>query len=148
MESDNRISNNKIKHIHAVAEYMYQHADEHRLNKDEMYVLGMMHDIGYIRSHIGHLQNGGEIATQVGLKENLIYAIENHGMNLEELEVVTPELILLVRADLQISHTGEYVGYAKRLENAKEHYGVKSIQYKRIMGTVMYLQKTGWYQKG
>lgn len=146
MEGDNKISDNKMKHIHAVAEYMYQHAEEHGLDKDEMYVLGLMHDIGYIRSHVGHLQNGREIATQVGLKENLIYAIENHGMNLDELELVTPELILLVRADLQISHTGEYVGYAERLKNAKEHYGAKSMQYKRVMGTVVYLQKTGWYR--
>lgn len=125
---------------------MYQHAEEHGLNKDDMYVLGLMHDIGYIRGRTGHLKNGGEIAENVGINEKLVYAIENHGMNLSELEFVTQELILLVRADLQINHLGEHVGYDMRLNNVRLHYGESSTQYKRVLGTIDYLKQNGWYR--
>lgn len=140
------ISDNKMKHIHSVAEYMYDHADEHGLNNDEMYMLGLLHDIGYIRGHKGHMQNGAEIAKQIGVNANLRYAIENHGMDLSKLEKVTPELVLLVRADLQIDYLGEFVGYEKRLSNIKIRYGEASIQYKRVLGTIDYLKQNGWYK--
>lgn len=140
------ISDNKMKHIHSVAEYMYEHANEHDLDSEEMYMLGLLHDVGYIKGHTGHTKNGAEIAKQIGVNPRLVYAIENHGMNLNKLENVTPELILLVRADLQINHLGEFVGYEKRLHNVKMVYGETSMQYTRVLGTIEYLKQNGWYK--
>ena len=34
--------------MHGVAEYMYAHAEDRGLNKDSMYLLGLLHDIGYV----------------------------------------------------------------------------------------------------
>lgn len=143
---EKHISDNKIKHIHSVAEYMYEHAHEHGLDRDKMYMLGLLHDIGYVRGKNGHMQNGADMVKQIGINENIAYAIENHGMDLSKLDKVTPELILLVRADLQVDYLGKFVGYEQRLNNIKARYGETSIQYKRVLGTIEYLKQNEWYK--
>ncbi len=42
------INNNKKMHMFGVAEFMYIEAPKYGLKSDEMYVLGLLHDIGYI----------------------------------------------------------------------------------------------------
>ena len=137
-----KLSNNKIKHAHAVAEWMYLHAHEYNLDPERMYVLGLLHDIGYLRGKTGHANNGAEITSKIGLDHEMIYAIKNHGMDLRYLEV-TPELLLLVRADLQIDYEGDFIGYEARIGGIKVRYGEDSIQYKRVAGTYAYLKEKG-----
>ena len=56
-----RIDDNRIKHMHGVAEYMYNNAEKYGLNKEQMYVLGLLHDIGYVKEKAGHEQYGGDL---------------------------------------------------------------------------------------
>lgn len=48
------ISREKILHMWGVAEYMYQNASKYELKPDKMYVLGLLHDIGYIKGKQDH----------------------------------------------------------------------------------------------
>lgn len=136
------MSDNKTKHVHAIAEYMYEHAPEYGLDPDEMYVLGMLHDIGYIRGKTGHSENGADLLKQMGINERFTYAILKHGADLRKIKV-TPELLLLVTADLQIDYEGEFIGYEARVAGVRLRYGEDSIQYKRVAGTVEYLEEHG-----
>ena len=58
-----QISQERIAHMHGVAEWMYTHAEEYGCeNKDEMYLLGLIHDIGYLYgSKEDHEQKGAEL---------------------------------------------------------------------------------------
>lgn len=58
-----QISNERIAHMHGVAEWMYEHAVEYGCeNKDEMYFLGLIHDIGYLYgSKEEHEQKSAEL---------------------------------------------------------------------------------------
>lgn len=130
----NHIRDNKMRHIHSVAEWMYDHAHEYNLNPEEMYVLGLLHDIGYLRTKTGHATIGAHILKSTGLDRRFLYAIENHGTDLHDVKV-TPELLLLKRADLQINSAGDFVGYTARLKDLKTRYGANSTQYKNAFGS-------------
>lgn len=52
------ITEGRIHHMHGVAEFMYNHAQEHKLMPDQMYFLGLIHDIGYINGKSGHEASG------------------------------------------------------------------------------------------
>ena len=130
-----------MKHIKTVAEYMKKHAWEHGLDGDKMYVLGLLHDIGYICRKPNHAKNGADLLRQMGFSEEYCYAVQNHSCNLKNTSVITPELLLLLRADLQVNHKGELVGYKSRLASIKEKYGEDSIVYKNVIGTIEELKK-------
>ena len=45
------IPDNRMEHMHGVAEYCYKHAtdDFYKLDRTHMYILGLLHDCGYIQ---------------------------------------------------------------------------------------------------
>lgn len=137
-----RLSENKIKHVHAVAEYMYDHAKEYDLDPEKMYIVGLLHDIGYIGTKKGHSEYGADLLARIGFDERMSYAIRNHGSDLSTIDV-TQELLLLVKADLQIDYEGEFVGFEARIEGIKIRYGEESNVYKRVKGTEKYLREKG-----
>ncbi|MBR0384343.1 MAG: HD domain-containing protein [Eubacteriaceae bacterium] len=53
-----RISEERIRHMHGVAEFMYKRAKDYKLDAEEMYLLGLLHDIGYIQ---GFEEGHGEL---------------------------------------------------------------------------------------
>ena len=67
MEDQKKIDDERISHIHGVAEYMYCHAGDFGLDDEEMYVLGLLHDIGYIGGEEGHEHFGGDLIESLGM---------------------------------------------------------------------------------
>lgn len=62
--TDNKITEDRIRHMHGVAELMYQYYDIFDckyLSRDEAYVLGLNHDIGYINGKKDHEANGADL---------------------------------------------------------------------------------------
>ena len=48
MDFNKKINENKKKHMFGVAQFMYEQVPKYNLNPEEMYILGLFHDIGYI----------------------------------------------------------------------------------------------------
>lgn len=47
--------------MHSVAEYMYRNAKKYDLNPEEMYILGLIHDIGYLKDRLDHEVHGARL---------------------------------------------------------------------------------------
>ena len=47
MDFNEKINENKKKHMFGVVQFMYEQAPKYNLNPEEMYTLGLLHDIGY-----------------------------------------------------------------------------------------------------
>ncbi len=116
---------NKQKHIVAVAEYMYRNASNFNLVPEEMYTLGLLHDIGYLYGSTGHARSGAELLEKQGYKywKEVMY----HGKFQEEYE--SDALNLLNIADLMIDSNGCTAGVKQRLNDIKERYGAGSNNY-------------------
>ena len=101
---------------------------------DELFVLGLNHDIGYENSEDGknHGKIGGEILRKSGFKywKEVYY----HGMLTNEYS--SKFLDILNCADMQIDKYGNDVGFEGRLEDIKSRYGEHSIVYKRCLEMV------------
>ena len=139
-----RIQTDRIQHMHGVAEYMYEHAEDYGLNKDRMYVLGLLHDIGYVNRKEEHEVNGARLLQKVGYVD--INAVSWHGSALYDAErlmghEIPAELRLLVEADLKVDLGGELVGYEKRLEGVAERHGIESIAYRICRENVEWLNE-------
>lgn len=156
------INQYKMAHMIAVAEYMRENAHKYNLDKDLMYVLGLLHDIGYLKGRKGHEEYGYEMMVNIFGDTDYIYskkykgsfweAIRDHGtdpykviekestsehtLNIKEDK---PDLFLLYEADMCIDAKGFYVGFKGRLKDIKERYGEDSIAYKTASNTVKYV---------
>ncbi len=128
------LKDTKINHCRAVAEFLFNHTTLTD-RRDEMYVLGLLHDIGYLYGPEGHSKSGGELLKRLGYADwSPVY---KHGNPNEYSSIMTDELNW---ADMQIDHTGQLVGFTKRLESIKERYGEASKQYynsKRIVDDLL-----------
>lgn len=141
------IPENRIKHMHGVAEYMYQNAEKYGLNPDEMYFLGLNHDIGYINGKSGHEDYGAELISKIGLSDEFVALIRCHGMTPQEYKDVhgcfdyeiPKALILLWEADMHVDLSGEDVGYEVRLENIGNELGFDSNSYQICKETIDWL---------
>ena len=60
-----KISENRMAHMHGVAEFMYEHAPLFRLNPDVMYILGLLHDIGYVHGKHLHEVHGTDCSAHL-----------------------------------------------------------------------------------
>lgn len=117
----------RLKHSLAVANKMVEL--NNGLDKESVFLIGYLHDIGYefTSNNIEHNKVGGEILKILGFKywKEIYY----HGEN--NIEYKSDYLDLLNKADMQIDKYGNDVGYDKRLEDIKKRYGVESIEYKK-----------------
>ena len=140
------LGEDKIKHMHAVAEFMYRKAPSYGLDPDEMYIIGLLHDIGYVHGPSGHPMHGarmlGKITESFNEACNLIAA---HGMSPSEYRERTGEktipraLILLWEADMRIGCAGETMTYAERITDIERRYGSGSDQYRNAKQITDYL---------
>ncbi len=139
-----RIDIDRIKHMHGVAEYMSRHAQEYGLEPDKMYLLGWLHDIGYMQGKEDHEIFGGNL---VGLDNDYGRCILVHGMSPVEYmsschiskEEIPTALILLWKADMMINDKGRTVGYKQRLEDIAFEYGKDSKPYRICNETIQWL---------
>ena len=139
-----RIPEDRIKHMHGVAEYMSAHAEEHGLDPDRMYVLGLLHDVGYINGKKGHESWGADLLRSLGYND--AWLISWHGTDPElylALRNMTPpkELALLWEADFHIDSEGNEVSLDERLKSIGEHNGFDSISYRDSQTIVNWLKR-------
>ena len=145
--TDKRISDERIAHMHGVAEWMYEHAEEYGCeNKDEMYLLGLVHDIGYLYgSKEEHEQKGGEL---LGLGNDYGRFVQAHGLTPQEYmdcnscfsSEIPNEMILLWTADMMVDLTGQPVGFKARLEDVGKRHGINSEPYRKCKETMLWLE--------
>ena len=122
------ITEPKLSHISAVADLMYERAlaatgDESYAEK--MYVLGFVHDIGYIFGTAGHAEAGGELLARCSFE----YADEVALHGSADPDQPTPELDLLQWCDMSVGPGGKRMTPAERLADIGERYGTDSEQY-------------------
>ncbi len=145
--NEKKISNERIKHMHGVAELMYKYYDAFNckyLSREECYVLGLLHDIGYIDGKENHEYRGCEILEnmlQFGNNSIISKCIGGHGTTPKEYkdlynisdDEIPSELILLWWADMCVESSGEkageVVGFRGRLKGLEERYGIDSEPY-------------------
>ena len=141
------INKNRELHMFGVANYMYQNAEKHNLDKNEMYLLGLMHDIGYLIDEKNHEEIGGEFLKS----QNYKYAdfIKNHAilpsiyMKLKDCteSEISKELILLWTADMSIDLNGKNIGFDERLKDIGLRHGKDSTAYKNSEKMIDWLKK-------
>ena len=148
-----RITDERMAHMHGVAEYMYAHALEHQLEPEKMYVLGLLHDIGYLGGKDGHESRGANILKNLGFEMGYFIAILWHGSTPSDFLALTggekklkipKELILLWRADMSVDSKGNEVGFQKRLEDIGNRLGFESREYKNCSEVIEWLIHNGW----
>ena len=122
------LSENKIKHCKGVAEHMYSHAEEHGLNKEEMYFLGLVHDIGYLFVKQGHASKGSEFLKEMGYK--YWKEVKYHGRWTDDYN--SAALNLLRKADLSIDYLGRPINPLNRMDDVRKRYGEDSFQFKNV----------------
>lgn len=143
------INKYKMAHCIGVAEYMRDNAEKYGLDKNEMYAVGLMHDIGYLEGRVGHEMTSCEILQGLGVKDDVLFAIVNHGTSPYAVEdkkgrhllEVCPTLVLLYEGDMSVNAQGYRVGFDKRLEDIGDRYGYNHIAYQTASETVNYVKE-------
>ena len=124
------ISDERLKHSLEVARLMKELAEGAGWNKqkcEEMFVLGLLHDIGYesAEQQCEHAGLGGEMLKNQGYK--YWKEVSCHGKL--DAEYSSEELTILNIADVSVDSTGKKVGVSARLSDIASRYGVDSKQY-------------------
>jgi len=76
-----KINRHKMKHMSSVAGYMYYRAKDYGVEPEMAYMLGLMHDIGYLCGRRGHEQKGAELLDMFGSDRTYIACVNFHGVN-------------------------------------------------------------------
>lgn len=137
------LDKNKIMHSQKVAEFMLSSAVVYDVDPETAYFTGLNHDIGYLNGKVGHSKSGADFLESLGVSDEVVEAIRNHGKNVYEYsETKKPSnlLILLWTADLSIGKDGSYIGFDARLNDIKERYGENSEQYKNVSETAKFCE--------
>lgn len=125
------LSNNKLIHSKAVAEKMRSKALE--LNWDtyraeDMYLLGLLHDIGYSISQNHHANAGALLLARNNYRYS--FEVQHHGRPVDN---PSDELLLLWWADLTTLYNGWDTSLKNRLTDIEIRYGVNSHQYQNAL---------------
>lgn len=120
------IDNERLKHIFEVARLMKDKAKILGLDEEEMFTLGLLHDIGY---EFGDSEEHHIVGFQILEKQNYMYSKEvlYHGKPNSEYKSLA--LDLLNFADMHIDKKGNYVSFENRLEDIKNRRGEQSMAY-------------------
>lgn len=120
------IDEDRIKHIFAVARLMKQKANEVGLDEEEMFTLGLLHDVGYeFGGSEFHHTEGGQLLKDQNYKywQEVLY----HG---KPAQYQSKALDLLNYADMHIDKKGNFVSFDDRLKDIAERRGKDSPHYK------------------
>lgn len=123
------IDNDRLHHSYAVGKKMIEIGKQYRLSDlelQELFVLGLNHDIGY---EFGNNSNHNVIGGKILKENNYKYWQEVYYHGQIECEYKSLYLDILNKADMQIDKYGNDVGYDKRLEDIKIRYGENSQVY-------------------
>lgn len=137
----------RVLHMYGVGKYMYEHAPEFKLDRESMFLMGYLHDIGRLRCDENHEMEGYDMLSINGFPK--MSPIAFHGttpskyvkFNLLSAFDIPKELILLWDADMHVTGDGAFVTYEERLDGIKAKYGENSNAYVNCVETVEWLQK-------
>ncbi len=124
------ITDNRLKHMNEVAkrmkDYVIQHSEKFDCKPEDMYILGVLHDIGYafVDKQEDHAEAAGEVLKAQGYKywKEVYY----HGIPQEDYD--SAELRLLNYMDITTDSSGDVVTIEERIEGIKQRYGENSYQ--------------------
>lgn len=137
----NNIWPTKMQHLLGVADYMRDRAKDWGMDPDECYVIGFLHDIGYLRGKENHEKVGADIARKLGLNNRIVFAIENHSETLRNFYNVTPLLAFIAEADMSVDSRGNIVGFEGRLKDIEINYGKDSEDYKNSVDNIAFIKE-------
>lgn len=126
-----------ISHSYGVAELMYMYSSN---NNEEMYVLGLVHDIGKLMDFKNHAVVGGDFLHGMGFP--YWREVYWHGQMTEEY--ASFELDLLNYADMSVNLYGSVVGFDERLSDIASRYGKESLEYANAVCMVEHLKSRGF----
>lgn len=113
------INRYKMAHIIRVAEKMKELSTQFGLDGDEMYVVGFLHDIGYLNGRVGHENYGADMLQKMGLSDRYVSIIKNHGADVSTLDdalLADPVFALLMREDYEVGTKGHLVSRQERID--------------------------------
>ena len=132
----------RLKHSLAVAQKMKELSDLYSLDGNEMFLLGLLHDIGYEFSSCQeeHPEKGGILLKAQGYKywKEVFY----HGKAQNEYDSI--ELRLLNYVDFITNSDGIFVSFKERLLDIEDRYGIDSIQTKEATELMSMLLEQGF----
>ncbi len=157
------ISNERVAHMGGVARVMYNAwgmFDLHyNYSRDAAYMIGLIHDMGYMHGKEDHELNGSKIFEE--FDTGIADIIRLHGKTPEEVlkllemhydtniykyepgDYIPAEIVLLWFADMMVESSGDkaghIVGFEKRLEGIKSRYGENSHAYKVCSEQIQFL---------
>ena len=158
-----RIRIDKLHHMGMVAEYMRVRAKDYGLDPEIAYVIGLLHDVGYIVGRKNHATVGADLLNNMNIPFCYTEAVRLHGVSPYRLfeptgipveilrdreavafEDIAPEvrnnrmLTLLLEADMRVDKNGNLVGFDKRKADLFYRYSDHDIQ-KNITETIQYV---------
>lgn len=116
---------NRLAHMNATANRAYEIAttifgkteDQAR----QLYILGLLHDVGYAFDPADHAHAGGRVLADLGFTTDAVY---DHGD--PNVGVMDDELLIVNAADMTTSPTGAPMRMEDRLRDIGERYGADS----------------------
>lgn len=145
------INKYKMAHSIGVAEYMRERAVDYGLEPDTMYVVGLLHDIGYLNGRANHEENGAVLLGKTfgfdTQKEDVLFAVLHHGDNPYDVmreygeESISPVFVLLLEGDMSVEKAGYRVGFEKRLKDIGDRYGYDSVAYHRCEDNIAFIKE-------
>lgn len=133
MGADFGIDDDRIQHSIGVARVAQEITEQNYVDNDiypqDMFVLGLVHDIGYAfcEKQNEHSKRGGELLRANGYQ----YWQEVYHYGLVDIDYESTELDILNIADICVGPEGARVKPRARLQGIKERYGPASDQHKK-----------------
>lgn len=126
---------NRLKHSYAVAccmrDIVQRHPEDYACSPEDMYILGMLHDIGYafVEHQPDHAHAGGLALKRQGYR----YWREVYYHSIPQEEYDSAELRLLNYADITTGPDGNPMAMQERIDNIILRYGKGSIQEQKAV---------------
>ena len=135
------LPNYVVAHSVGVAKFMAEWASLHPkegLMSDEMYILGLLHDIGKIYPANFDMNTGKEKANVNG---NIYKGHAHKGGSL------LSDLGFHFAKDLSVNGEGNIISIKERIDDVGVRYGLDSEEYRHCINVVGRLEGLGWIDK-
>lgn len=144
-----QVSTDSVRHMHAVAEFMYAVAPHFGLDADDMYLLGLVHDVGILHGKLRHEEIGAKMLKKFGVNEKYQKIVSCHAMTPKDYKQryrckddgIPKELVLLWWADMVVTADGNTGTYQDRLEQVRIDCGRDSYSYFICKEIIAWLQE-------
>lgn len=117
----------RLAHMNATANRAYEIAKtvfrKSENKARQLYVLGLLHDVGYAFDPDDHAHAGGSVLISLGVEIDAVY---DHGD--PTVGFMDDELLIVNAADMTTSPTGALMRMEDRLNDIEERYGADSPQ--------------------